>query len=86
MTLTMDYASSGTIAAGGLVTQLLKVRNPKRAKLKMRMKISFLSGSIPISDQEDVTSFTAQQVSAILRIDAEKIHEEKLRKSWVHYE
>ena len=57
MQLVLAPPSSPTIPAGGSVTQQLQVTNPVGAPLKMRLKINFVSGGIPVADQGEVNSF-----------------------------
>jgi len=57
MALTLAQPSSPVIPAGGSVTQDLEVNNPNKAVLKMRLKIGFVAGGIPVSDQGEVSSF-----------------------------
>jgi len=57
MSLVLAPPSSPVIPAGGSVTQELAVTNPTRASLKMRLKLGFVAGGIPVSDQGEVSSF-----------------------------
>lgn len=57
MSLVLAPPSSPTIPAGSSVTQQLEINNPNQATLKMRLKISFVSGGIPVSDQGEVSNF-----------------------------
>lgn len=59
MSLKLEPPSSATIPAGGHVTQQLQVSNPNKAPLKMKLKISFVTGGVPISDQGEVGNFPA---------------------------
>jgi len=59
MALALAPPSSPMIPAGGSVTQQLEVSNPDKAVLKMRLKLGFVAGGIPISDQGEVSSFPA---------------------------
>lgn len=45
--------------SGGSVTQVLKVNNPNKAVLKMRLKVSFNKGGVPFQDQAEVANFPA---------------------------
>ena len=58
MKLEMMAASSTEIPAnGGSIQLTMKVNNPNRIALKMRLKISFNRGGQPIMDQADVSNF-----------------------------
>merc|ERR1712013_135574 len=57
MALALAPSSSPMIPAGGSVTQQLEVTNPNKAVIKM--KLGFVAGGIPISDQGEVASFPA---------------------------
>jgi len=57
MSLVLAPPSSPVIPAGGSVSQELVVSNPTGASLKMRLKLAFVSGGIPVSDQGEVNSF-----------------------------
>jgi len=59
MALALAPPSSPMIPAGGSVTQQLEVTNPNKAVLKMKLKLGFVAGGIPISDQGEVASFPA---------------------------
>lgn len=59
MALSLAPPSSPMIPAGGSVTQQLEVTNPNKAVLKMKLKLGFVAGGIPISDQGEVASFPA---------------------------
>lgn len=57
MALALAPPSSPMIPAGGSVTQQLEVTNPNKAVLKMKLKLGFVAGGIPISDQGEVAAF-----------------------------
>ena len=57
MSLHIENPSSPSIAPGGQVTQQLQVTNPSLAPLKMKLKISFVSGGAPVSDVGEVANF-----------------------------
>jgi len=57
MALALAPPSSPMIPAGGSVTQQLEVSNPNKAVLKMKLKLGFVAGGIPISDQGEVAAF-----------------------------
>jgi len=57
MVLALAPPSSPVIPAGGSVTQQLEVSNPNKAVLKMKLKLGFVAGGVPISDQGAVDSF-----------------------------
>lgn len=59
MSLVLAPPSSPTIPAGSSVTQQLEVNNPNQGTLKMKLKIAFTAGGIPVSDQGEVSSFPA---------------------------
>lgn len=59
MQLQLAPPSSPTIPAGGSVSQQIEVLNPSQAVLRMKLKISFTVGGIPIADMEEVNSFPA---------------------------
>ena len=59
MALALAPPSSAMIPAGGSVTQQLEVSNPNKAALKMKLKLGFVAGGIPISDQGEVATFPA---------------------------
>ena len=59
MALALAPPSSPMIPAGGSVTQQLEVTNPNKAVLKMKLKLGFVAGGIPISDQGEVAAFPA---------------------------
>ena len=60
MQLELAPPSSTNIAAnGGVVTQVLKVNNPSRATLKMRLKLNFSRSGQPHQDQMEVSNFPA---------------------------
>jgi len=59
MSLVLAPPSSPVIPAGGSVSQELVVTNPTRASLKMRLKLAFVAGGIPVSDQGEVNTFPA---------------------------
>jgi len=59
MSLVLAPPSSPTIPAGSSVTQQLEVNNPNQATLKMKLKIAFVKGGIPVSDQGEVSNFPA---------------------------
>ncbi|KAL1140211.1 hypothetical protein AAG570_000143 [Ranatra chinensis] len=49
---------SGTvIPAGGLITQVLRVTNPNKSALRMRIRISYNCGGTLITDQTEVNNF-----------------------------
>ncbi len=58
MQLDIMAASSTNIEAnGGSIQQVLKVNNPNKAVLKMRLKISFSRNGQPCLDQGEVSNF-----------------------------
>merc|ERR1719167_2193762 len=57
MQLQLDPPSSSTIPSGGSVTQQMVVNNPNNAPLRMKLKIAFSVGGIPISDLAEVNNF-----------------------------
>jgi len=59
MQLVLAPPSSPTIPAGGSVTQQLQVTNPGGATLRMKLKINFVAGGIPVADIGEVNSFPA---------------------------
>ena len=60
MQLELSPPSSTTVpVAGGLVTQLLKVNNPSKASLKMRLKLNYNRAGVVHQDQMEVNDFPA---------------------------
>lgn len=59
MQLVLAPPSSPTIPAGGSVSQQLQVTNPSGATLRMKLKINFVAGGIPVADIGEVNSFPA---------------------------
>jgi len=57
MKISLEPPSSPTIPAGGQVTQHLEVLNNNRAPLKMKLRLSFVAGGIPVNDQGEVANF-----------------------------
>jgi len=57
MQLQLDPPSSSTIPASGSVTQHMAVANPSGAVLRMKLKIAFSVGGIPVSDMAEVNNF-----------------------------
>ena len=57
MKISLEPPSSPTIPAGGQVTQQLQVVNNNRAPLKMKLRLSFVAGGIPVNDQGEVANF-----------------------------
>jgi len=57
MKISLEPPSSPTIPAGGQVTQQLQVINNNRAPLKMKLRLSFVAGGIPVNDQGEVANF-----------------------------
>ncbi len=58
MKLDLSPPSGTTLAAnGGAITQMLEVKNPNKAVLKMRLKVSFSRGGLPVQDQAEVSNF-----------------------------
>ena len=57
MKISLEPPSSPTIPAGGQVTQQLQVINTNRAPLKMKLRLSFVAGGIPVNDQGEVSNF-----------------------------
>jgi len=60
MQLQLDPPSSTTIPSGGSVTQQMIVQNPSNATLRMKLKIAFSVGGIPVSDIGEVNNFPTQ--------------------------
>ena len=60
MQLELAPPSSTVLAfGGGVATQLLKVNNPTRATLKMRLKLNYSRNGVPHQDQMEVSNFPA---------------------------
>jgi AP-1 complex subunit gamma-1 len=60
MQLELSPPSSTIVpVAGGLVTQLLKVNNPSKATLKMRLKLNYNRAGILHQDQMEINDFPA---------------------------
>jgi len=59
MQLQLDPPSSSTIPSAGSVTQHMAVSNPAQAVLRMKLKIAFSVGGIPVSDLAEVNNFPA---------------------------
>jgi AP-1 complex subunit gamma-1 len=58
MQLELEKPTSTTISnAGGSVTQILKVTNPSKAALKMRLKLNYSKNGTDIQDQMEVNNF-----------------------------
>lgn len=57
MQLQLSPPSSPTIPAGGSVTQQMEVLNPAQAVLRMKVKLSFAVGGIPLADMAEVNTF-----------------------------
>merc|ERR1711997_769028 len=57
MKISLEPPSSPSIPAGGQVTQQLQVVNNNRAPLKMKLRLSFVAGGIPVNDQGEVANF-----------------------------
>ncbi|XP_069685392.1 AP-1 complex subunit gamma-1 isoform X2 [Periplaneta americana] len=49
---------SGTVVApAGQVTQVLRITNPNRTALRMRIRVSYSAGGVTVQDQADVNNF-----------------------------
>jgi len=60
MQLEILAASSTEIGAnGGSISQVLKVNNPNKAVVKMRLKVSFHRDGQQVQDQGEVSNFPA---------------------------
>ena len=59
MQLEILAASSTDILAGGSISQVLKVNNPNKAVVKMRLKVSFQRDGQVVQDQGEVSNFPA---------------------------
>ena len=60
MQLEILAASSTEIGAnGGSISQVLKVNNPNKAAVKMRLKVSFVRDGQQVQDQGEVSNFPA---------------------------
>jgi len=58
MQLELEKPTSTTIpSGGGSVTQVLKVNNPSKVALKMRLKLNYVSDGTPMQDQMEVSNF-----------------------------
>jgi len=57
MQLQLQAPSDNVIPASGSVTQQMTINNPSQAQLRMKLKISFSSGGVPIADMAEVNSF-----------------------------
>uniref|UniRef100_A0A1B6I1C3 GAE domain-containing protein n=2 Tax=Homalodisca liturata TaxID=320908 RepID=A0A1B6I1C3_9HEMI len=55
--LQMQPPSGTVISPGGQITQTIKVINPNRTMLKMRIRISYTCDGTPVQDQADVNNF-----------------------------
>ncbi|KAJ1564034.1 clathrin associated protein complex large subunit, partial [Cladochytrium tenue] len=55
--LTMQPPSGNMVPAGGSATQVMRIENPSRAPVKLRMKISFALGGKQIEDIADFAGF-----------------------------
>jgi len=60
MQLELEPPTSTSIAPGGGTTsQVLKVNNPSKASLKMRLKLNFARNGVTVQDQMEVNNFPA---------------------------
>lgn len=65
MQLELQPPSGQTLAPmGGTVTQVLKVNNPNKAVLKMRIKLSYTRAGQALQEQSEVSGFPAALMSA----------------------
>ncbi|KAI0235164.1 AP-1 complex subunit gamma-1 [Lamellibrachia satsuma] len=46
--------------AGGCVTQLIKIDNPQKQPLRMRLRLSYTMSGTPVTEQAEVNNFPAQ--------------------------
>ena len=53
----MAASSTDMSPNGGVITQILKVNNPNRAVVKMRLKVSYSRGGQQVLDQAEVSNF-----------------------------
>eukprot|EP00088_Acartia_fossae_P002323 TRINITY_DN10936_c0_g2_i10.p1 TRINITY_DN10936_c0_g2~~TRINITY_DN10936_c0_g2_i10.p1 ORF type:complete len:756 (+),score=196.49 TRINITY_DN10936_c0_g2_i10:232-2268(+) len=60
MQLQLAPPSDNVIPASGAVSQQITVNNPSQAQLRMKLKISFSSGGVPIADMAEVNNFPGQ--------------------------
>lgn len=55
--LQMMSPSGTAIPPSGYVTQVLRIQNPSKGALRMRLRISYSSGGVTLQDQAEVNSF-----------------------------
>lgn len=58
MQLELEKPTSTTISnGGGSVSQVLKINNPSKAALKMKLKLNYAKNGTDIQDQMEVNNF-----------------------------